>query len=145
MKDLLSAIKTALRAATTYVRDRDIYITEDVRLIRSAGGYPAIGIKDNGSTYTVETSDQEKETMGVVIACYTQLDKPEAAIMGDPATGAKGLLDLAADILLALDTTFSGQVDMSDTSGGASPSELIIDERHAIQMLTLNIEYIRWK
>ena len=145
MKELLTAIKSQLQTDLTYIRNSDIYVTEDERLIPEAVKFPAVGLKDGTIEYSVETQGaDETSDLIVKIIAYVQLQKPEAAIMGDPATGKKGVLDIIADAKVSLrDNKLSGQADevwlMSETE-----SELLADEETAIQMKTLTMRYVRY-
>jgi len=144
MKSLLTAIKSQLYADLTYVRSSDIYVTEDERLIPEAVKFPAVALKDGAIDYSVDTQGaNEAGELAVKIVAYVQLQKPEAAIMGDTATGKKGVLDIIADVKDSLrDNTLSGQADevwlISETE-----SELLANEETAIQMKTLTVRYVR--
>ena len=145
MKDLLTAIKSQLQTDLTYIRGSDIYVTEDERLIPEAVKFPAVGLKDGAIEYNVETQGaNEAGDLAVKIIAYVQLQKPEAAIMGDAATGKKGVLDILADVKTSLrDNKLSGQADdiwlVSETE-----SELLADEETAIQMKILTVRYVRY-
>ena len=145
MKDLLTAIKSQLQTDLTYIRGSDIYVTEDERLIPEAVKFPAVGLKDGAIEYNVETQGaNEAGDLAVKIIAYVQLQKPEAAIMGDTATGKKGVLDILADVKTSLrDNKLSGQADdiwlVSETE-----SELLADEETAIQMKILTVRYVRY-
>jgi hypothetical protein len=144
MKDLLNAIKTQLQTDLTYVRDSDIYITEDLRLVPDSVSFPAVGLKDGAIFYAIETQNQEEDTLEVIIAAYVELRKPEASIMGDVATDKKGVLDIIADVIAALSgETLSGQADVA-VPVSETPSELLADEDTAIQMKTITMRYSRY-
>jgi len=145
MKALLTAIKSQLQEDLTYIRDSDIYVTEDERLIPEAVKFPAVGLKDGAIDYSVDTQGaNEAGDLAVKIIAYVQLQKPEAAVMGDTATGKKGVLDIIADTKDSLrDNKLSGQANevwlVSETE-----SELLADEETAIQMKTLTVRYVRY-
>ena len=82
MKALLTAIKTQLKTSLTYVRDSDIFVSEDERMISDAVKFPAVGLKDGTITYTRATKSQEDQELQVKIIAYQELRKPEASIMG---------------------------------------------------------------
>lgn len=144
MKALLSAAKTALQAGLDYVRPGDVYVTEDLGLIRAAGGYPAVGIKDGGTDYAVEAVGQRGEVLTLKVGLYVKLHKPEAALMGDDSASQTGLLDMAADVLAALDATFDGAVDLAEPVS-VSESRLMFDESRSLQMLEVTMRYTRWR
>ncbi|MFA5719055.1 MAG: hypothetical protein WC952_15205 [Desulfobulbaceae bacterium] len=144
MEALLDAIKTKLQGSLEYVRDVDVYITEDLGMIRASGGYPAVGIKDGGTDYTVEAGDQRGEELTVQIGCYVKLHKPEASIMGDESANEPGLLKMAKDIIAALDDTFSGLVDLAEPVS-VGESAVMFDERRTLQTLTVTMRFYRWR
>jgi len=141
VKTLLTAIKSQLQDDLTYIRHSDIYVTEDERMIPEAVKFPAVGLKDGEVLYTIETGDQETDELYVKAIVYVQLQKPEAAIMGDTATGKKGVLDIIADIKASLNDekfsdTYEAAIPVSE-----SESELLADEETAIQMKSIMIRY----
>lgn len=141
MKELLTNAKTKLRTLA-WVKDRDVFVTEDIRMVRNFGDYPAIGLKDGGSVPKVETSDQTEWSLTVTAVCYVKLHKPEAAIMGDASTGEPGLLDMADDVIAALYNTFGGTYD-TVTPVSIGESEALLDENQIIQMLPVTLRYTR--
>jgi hypothetical protein len=144
MKTLISAIKAQLQTDLTYVRDSDIYVTEDLLLIPDTVRCPAVAIKDGDIDYTIETQVQETDTLEVTLAAYVELRKPEATIMGDAATGQKGVLDIIADIVAALkNNTLSGQAAVA-VPVAETASELLADEKTAIQTKTVTMRYSRY-
>lgn len=144
MKEIMAAVKAALQTGLPYIKSRDVYITEDIRLIRAAGSYPAIGIKDGQTGFATDASDQEEAEMDVTLAAYVQLFKPEVGIMGDAATGAKGVLDVAKDIRLLLrNNDLTGLVTSAlPVSQGAS--ELLTDGNLVIMMVPVVMQYTRY-
>ncbi len=144
MKALLNAAKSKLRTDIAYVKDRDVYVTEDLRMVRASGDYPAIGLKDGGTSFMVESGDQVGETLSVQIGCYVKLYKAEAAVMGDDSAGENGLLEIAADIKTVMDGTFNGTVDLAEPVG-ISASEILFDERKGLQFLYVTMRYTRWR
>ena len=145
MKALLTAIKSELRTDLTYIRDADVFITEDERLIPEAVKFPAAGLKDGDIVYdyVIQGASAQAELTVMAIA-YAQLHKPEAAIMGDESTGKKGVLDIIADIVTALkNNLLSGQANEIWLVSEAA-SELLADETLAIQMKTVTLRYVRY-
>lgn len=144
MKALLTAAKTALQTALTYVRNGDVYVTEDLRMIRNYGGYPAVAIKDGGTVFVAESADQRGDTLTLQAAGYVKLHKPEASIMGDDSASEKGLLDIANDIIAALDTSFTGLVDLAEVVD-IGATEPVYNEAQVLQMITVTMRYYRWR
>ena len=141
MKELILAIQSVLQEKMPFVKPHDVYVTEDVHLIRNAGGYPAIGIKDGSQSFTSLAGDQEDETLSVTIAVYVQLLKQEAGIMGD--AGRKGVLDMSQSVVDALrDTTFDGLMSQA-TPITVGASEFLADETLALVMKTISMQYVR--
>jgi len=146
MKALLSAIKAQLQTDLTYIRDADIFITEDERLIPEAIKFPAVGLKDGEITYEIETQNQETHELFVKIIAYVEIRKPEAAIMGwtFPEYEYKGALDIVADCVTSLkNNTLSGQADVA-LPVGETEAELLADENFAIVMKTVTMRYVRY-
>lgn len=147
MKNLLAAIKLATQQSETlsYVRDSDIYITENELLLPEALRFPAIAIKDGPIAYKVATQSQENDTLLVKLIAYVQLAKPEAAIMGDEMTGLKGVLDVVADIRTLLKNNRLGSlVDSAWPESETESAILMGDETQAIQMKSLTMRYERY-
>lgn len=142
MKALLIAAKNKLQIDIDYIKNRDVYVTENIRIIRESGGYPAIGLKDGSTGFVVESGDQIEKSLTIQAVCYVKLYKPEAALMGDYSTDEKGLLDIADNVIAALDTTFDGAFD-TVTPVSIGESELLIDEGQAIQMLPITLRYTK--
>ena len=144
MKNLLNAIKTQLQTDLTYVRDSDIYITEDERLVPSSIRFPAVAIKDGAVNYSVATQSQDTDELFVKIIAYVQLQKPEASIMGDTSTSKKGVLEIISNIITSLkNNRLSGQADSAFPTS-ETESSLLADEETAIQMKTVTMRYMRY-
>lgn len=147
MKDLLNAIKSQLQTDLTYVRNSDIYVTEDERMLRDAMKSPAVGLKDGRVDYEILGRAEDLEAvLYVTIIVYVQLHKPEAAIMGDTSTGKKGVLDIISDIKTSLRfNLFSGDVQEADPIS-ETESEVIGDDdtKKYIQMKSLTMRYKRY-
>ena len=143
MKDLLTSVKAQLKTDLTYVRDGDIFVTEDENMIPDHVKFPAVGLKDGNIDYEIETSDQETDTLYITIIAYVELRKPEAAIMGDAATGKKGVLDIVVDIKAALNNErFSGVYESAIPVSSAA-SGLLVDEKTAIQKKSITMKYTK--
>lgn len=142
MKAEIDAIKAVLQAGLSFVKKRDIYVTEDVHLIRATGGYPAIGIKDGTTTFDIEAGDQEEVVQTVTLAAYVQLFKPEAGIMGDGIQ--KGVLDLAMDIVGLLRNNDLGGLAVSALPVSIGASELLTDGSLVIMMAPVVMQYTRY-
>jgi len=145
MKELLGAIKSQLQTDLTYVRDSDIFVTEDENMIPNAVKFPAVGIKD-GPVQRIEMIDGMMEyCMTVKIVALTQLTKPEAAIMGDTSTSQKGILDLEADIHTSLDENLLFITGMISAVALANQpeSEVFGDETEVIQRKIIGYEYVK--
>lgn len=144
MKSIIAAIKIRLKTDLTYVRDSDVFATEDENIIPAAVKFPAVGIKDGPITYAIETANQESDELMVDIIAYVQLSKPEASIMGDAAAGKKGVLDIIADIKTSLTGyTLGGIVEVA-VPVSEGESELLADEEEAIQKKRLTMKYERF-
>ena len=145
MKELLTAIKAQLQADLTYVRDSDVFVTEDENLIPDAVKFPAVGLKDGPVRRIEMIGGMMEYRMTVKIIALVQLTKPEAAIMGDASTGRKGILDLEADIHTSLDENLLSIEGM--ISAVALPnqgeSEVFGDEVEVIQRKIVGYEYVK--
>jgi len=144
VKDLLLAIKAELQSTVTAVLARDVYITEDIHLIRNAGGYPALALKDGGTDFALESSINETDTLTVTIAVYVKLLKDEAGIIGDSAANQPGVLDLAGEVIAALrDNTLGGVVDLALPVSVGESVTLAIDNL-AVQMAPVTMRFERY-
>ena len=145
MKELLTAIKTQLQADLTYARDSDVFVTEDENLIPAQAKFPAVGLKDGPVTHRELAGGMIELKMVVKVIVYVQLSKPEAAMMGDAATGQKGVLDMEADVHTSLDENLFGITGMqAAVRTPVSPeSELFGDENEAVQRKALTYEYTK--
>lgn len=143
MKTLIEKSLAALQAHSTleYVKDRDIYVTEDIRLIRNQGIYPAIGIKDGGINFQALSGDQDNDTLTLTLAAYVLLAKTGAGIMGDPSTSSKGVLDVAADIIAVLKDNDLGALVETALPVSQGASEILIDDRRFVMMCPVTMKY----
>lgn len=144
MLDVITAIQAAIQASSTFshVKDNDVYITEDIRLIRAGGSYPAIALKDNGTAYAIETASQQEDTMEVIACVYVQLFKQGQAIVGTP-DGKPGVLQMAQDLVNFLNNNKLGGIVETAMPLRAGASEIVPQENRAIQLLPITIKYTR--
>jgi len=142
MKALLTAIESALQGCISYMRDSDIYITDNLYQIPEGARFPACAIKD-GAVSDVETpGGRWVLTMNVSFAVFVQTQKENEAVMGNADTGAKGTLDCEADVIGTLSENLlelDGVVLARWT--GSEESEKFEDEREAIQMKIIRFQY----
>jgi len=143
MKDLLTAIKTQLQTDLTYVRDGDVFITEDENLIPSDVKFPAVGLKDGPVEWVVdEFGDNKTQKMTVTAIAYVSILRPEASVMGD--NQGKGVLDIIDDIKNSLDeNTLSNEVNDARIVSEAE-SEPIGDDSIVVQKKTATFQYVRF-
>jgi hypothetical protein len=141
MKTLLENCKARLRSELGFIRTTDIYITEDIRLIRNSGSYPAIGLKDGGIQFSFQSADQEEDTLQLTAAVYVSLQKQEAMLIG--AAGQKGVLDIADEVISKLkDYTFSGAYETA-LPMSQGESEILADENNAVMMVPVIMQFTR--
>ena len=144
MKELLNAIKSQLRADLTYMRDRDVYVTPHANYIPNAAKPPCVGLKDGGITRTELPGGMWEVTLTVHLAVYVQLAKDEASIMGDTATGKKGVLDIVDDIHASLDENLLGISGMIEAfSSSEAESEMFGDENEGLQRKIVTYQYVK--
>lgn len=144
MKEAIAASKKALREAAvlSYIKDRDIYVTENIRMIRNTGEYPAIGIKDGGIGFATYSSDQDDEEFTITFVAYVQLFKPEEGVMG--SVNNKGALDIAKDIISILHSNDLGGLVETALPLTQGASEMIGDDEQVILMVPVTIKYTRF-
>lgn len=145
MKELLAAIKSKIQTDLIYVRDSDVFITENENLIPDSVRFPAVGIKDGPISRKELAGGMMEYTMTVKVIPYVQLTKPAAAVMGDTSTGSKGILDMEDDIHSSLDENLLNISGMqSAVSATISPeSETFGDETEVIQRKVISYTYIK--
>jgi len=144
MKELLTAIKTQLRQDLSYVRASDVFITEDENLIPEAVKFPAIGIKDGAIVRRDLAGGMWEITLNVNVVIWVKLLKDEATIMGDDATGKKGVLEIEDDIHESLDENLLDITGMQEAfSPESSASELFGDETEAVQRKVIGYRYVK--
>ena len=146
MKALLTAIKTQLQSDLTYVRDKDVFITEDDFATPQAIKYPAVGLKDGPVTRKELAGGMMEYAMTVKIILYVQFAKPEAAIMGDASTGQVGILDMEADVHSSLDENLLDITGMQSAVAASNQpeSELVGEEGQSLaQRKIITYEYVK--
>ena len=142
MKGLLTAIQTHLRTSMTYMRDKDIYITPHENYIPAGVRFPCVGIKDGDIDGTDCMGGGKESRMKVTIVPFVQLAKAEATIMGDAATGKKGILDVSDDIMGALNKNLLGISGLESASCKKSTgSETFGDDEEALQRKLITAIY----
>lgn len=93
MQALLLAVKAALQAGISEVRDGDVFITPSENFIPAGvKSALAIGVKDGPVTRRDLTCGLVEKTMQVRVAAFVRLQKPEAAVIGDNSTSSLGVL-----------------------------------------------------
>ena len=131
MKSILLALKTAIPAGMTEIKD--IAIISDPDILPSVVRFPFVGLKD-GTTARSEGMNQTVEkTEEVLIYIYVRLlQNAEASIMGvdnvGPAVDIKGLLDLTDNLLTLLDHNLLGDIVQSAFCRDVMASETMIAE-----------------
>ncbi|MBN1830290.1 MAG: hypothetical protein JW884_14250 [Deltaproteobacteria bacterium] len=147
MKDEIDGVKNALRNASvlSYVRDADIFITENEYLIPNSVKSHAIGVKDGREIRRELPGGMMERTINVKVIAYVQLVKPGAALMGD-AAGKKGILEMSHDIDTVLDenlldidgmqSAFCRDIEESDTIGDDDTGDVFVKK-------TMLYEYVK--
>ena len=105
MKDTIDAVISALKDANTlsYISDQDIFTTENEYLIPETVKSHFISVKDGRESRRELSGGMIERTRYVKVSIYVQLAKPGAALMGDSASGKKGILEMADDVDTVLD------------------------------------------
>lgn len=141
MKELLNAIRTQLRTDLTYVRNRDVYVTEDEILIPDYVKFPAVALKDGTTARKLADKSEIDEDLRVRISSYSQIFKPEESVMG-----SKGVLQMTADIINSLDENNLSLAGMYHAFAiSVEASETFGDEQEMIQKKTVVFQYQRTK
>jgi hypothetical protein len=143
MKDLIIATRASIRAGITYVKDRDVFVTEDLRLIRNSGGYPAIGIKDGGIVFGFEGGDQGDEALQLSFSLQVKLAKSEASIMGDDSTSSTGVLDMAKNLIALLTDNLPAGIDLA-LPLSVGESEILSTDNLDVVMLPVVMKFERY-
>ena len=144
MKTLVQAIQTQLRNDLNYVRDSDVFVTEDEALIPETCKFPAVGIKDGPVTRIELAGGMWEVALTVRLIAWVQLHKTEAAIIGDAAAGKKGVLEIAADVHSSLDENL---LSIDGLQSAFSPSEtesqFVGDEELVLQRKIITYQYTK--
>ncbi|MEW6378597.1 MAG: hypothetical protein AB1611_03195 [bacterium] len=149
MKELMTAIKAHLQIdeSLCYIRDADIYITEDDAQIPPGCGFPAIEIKDGLIKNEQQLSKQYIQYAQVRLTVFQRIIQPEESIMG-----SHGVLAIAQDVIASLIdqklgfTTGNGHI-LNAFPVGEEPSQTFSSESGGmkIQSKTVVFEYKRHK
>lgn len=145
MRELIQAIQAELRAEISYIRDGDIYIAADTGYLPDHVLQPCLGIKDGEATRVELAGGMWEVTLTVELIIFVQLHKEEAGVVGDSASGRKGVLEIAADIHAALDENLLGITGMiSAFSPSESESRLFVDEDGGgLQQKIITYQYVK--
>lgn len=145
MKELLAAVKQALQTGlAARLRPQDVYITPALELIPNGVKAPAVGIKDGPVRRSELASGMLDVDLTVEVALFAQVLKPESSVMGDPATGQPGVLDLAAEVHAILDENTLGIAGMLDAfSPSESGSETVGTEAEMFQRKIITYRYLK--
>ncbi len=113
MIELLRAIQQALREKLPYIRPGDIFITPHIGFIPQGVMTPCIGIKDGRVKHSYGAAHSKEYELSVRLAIFVGLSGQEAAIIGNPVSNRKGVLDIEADCVAALDGNTLGIAGMT--------------------------------
>lgn len=98
-RDIILAAKAELQTAlAAYVRPGDIFVTPHVAFVPSSVRPPCVGIKDGKIKREELAGGCVDHEIEVLFCLFVAIRKEEASIVGDPSTGAKGLLQLRDDL-----------------------------------------------
>jgi hypothetical protein len=126
------------------VRDNDVFVTEDENIVPAKTKFPAVGIKDGPVTRQRLPGNSLIITLNVRLIIWVQLMKGQATILGNAATGDKGVLEIEEDIHTALDGNLLSISGMQDAFAVPDTgSELAGDEQDALQRKVVEYEYIK--
>jgi len=114
MDDLLSALKTAIAAASSLSYLRGTEILEDKTLPPEELGFPFVGLLDGGTAPRSMPGQKKVEELTVEVVPYQSilLDSPGAAVVGSEAqlgTQGKGVIKIAKDLETLLVDNFLNQ------------------------------------
>ena len=145
MKDLLTAIQTQLRTDLTTIRDADIYITPHENYIPNQVRPPCVGIKDGTIVRRELAGGMMEYILNVAISVFVQLHKSEAAVIGDAASGKKGVLEIADDIHASLDENLLDITGMQEAVSDPTEagSELFGNEEEGLQRKVIKFQYVK--
>ena len=142
MKALLTALKSQVQTALTYVRALDVRVVPHVDVMPVGAKSPCIGLKD-GPVQCVELAGgMMRWIMKVHLVVYVRLAKDEASVMGDVAASRKGVLDIADDLHENLDENLLSISGMESAYCPAeTESELVTIDGDAFQRKILTYQY----
>ena len=145
MKALLTAIQTQLKTDLTYIRDSDIYITPHENYIPNQVRPPCVGIKDGAIIRRELAGGMMEYILNVAISVFVQLHKSEAAVIGDAASGKKGVLEIADDIHASLDENLLDITGMQEAVSDPTEagSELFGNEEEGLQRKVIKFQYVK--
>lgn len=144
MKELLTKLKAALQQGISYVRPQDVYITADLNLIPNGVMAPAFGLKDGPIRRSEKAGGMWEVVMTVQVGLFAKVLKPEASVMGDPASGQKGVLDLQKDLHALLDENLLGIIGMQAAfSPSEAGSETVGNESEMFQRKIVSYEFTK--
>lgn len=142
MKTILLAIQEKLRSDLSYIRDGDIYISPHENYIPGSVRPPCIGIKDGRIVRKELASGMMETTAQVILAIYVMLAKEEAGIVGDEASGQKGILEIAADIHTALDENLLAISGMIEAFSPAESPATLFGTGPYLEQKLITYEYV---
>jgi len=141
MDAILTAIKTALRAAITYVADADIVVVPHLDYIPNGTSFPCITIKDGPILSTPLMGDCNEYEYTVYISAWVTMANDELSLVGSGTT-IRGLIDLVKDIESALNNNLLSISGVQDAYCNSSePSELFGGDRETLSRKTITVTY----
>lgn len=144
MKELLNTVRSQLQDDLNYVRDNDVFVTEDEHLLPETVRFPAVGLKDGPISRRELPGGMWEVTMSVDLLVYVQLMKDGATVMGDAAAGKKGVLEIEDDVHVSLDENLLSITGMQSAfSPNSGPSELFGEENEAVQRKKITYRYVK--
>lgn len=138
MKTIITNARTRLRSRISYVKDANVFVSENEIMLPDSVTFPAIGIKDGGVKHVTDYQDGEKIEMRLNVTAYVQNHKSEENIMA-----AHGVLSVVDDIITALN---NNTLDISGVYLAVVESEtesktLFNDRAEMVQMKTVTFRY----
>jgi len=140
MDEILTAIKTALRAAITTVADANIVVVPHLDHIPNGTSFPCITIKDGEIINAALMGGCKEQALTVHVIPWVTMADDEISLVGSATV--TGLLDLVDDIESALNNNL---LDISGLQGAwcdtSAPSELFGDDRESLQRKIITVNY----
>lgn len=145
MDELLVKIKEQLQSALSYIRAGDIFITPHLDFLPQGVKKPCIGIKDGKVEHSYGAGGSKELTMWVRLAIFVDLKKDEAVIIGDEATGSRGVIGINKDCIAALDGELLAIAGMEDAEivEDLESRLWIVQKGDEIQQKILGLKYTR--